>query len=69
MVLIKLVIGAWAGIGCGFGSILVVFATRFAAAGALGLIGAIGVAGTWVAAGVTGAADPFEVACGVAVGR
>lgn len=69
IVFIRLVIGAWAGIGCGFASIRVVFATRFAAAGAPGLIGAIGVIGTCAVAGVAGVAEPEEVACGVAVGR
>ena len=60
MMSIAEVAGAWAGIGCGFGSIRVVFATRGASPVGTGAAGAE----VWVAAGVTG----VPVACVVSVG-
>ena len=60
MMSIAEVAGAWAGIGCGFGSIRVVLATRGASPVGTGAAGAE----VWVSAGVTG----VPVACVVSVG-
>ena len=62
MMSIDEVAGAWAGIGCGFGSIRVVFATRGASPVGTGAAGVVEASGA--AAGVTG----VPVACDVSVG-